>query len=317
MNEVLLFYLAKPKYGGWATFTCHLHKGLSALGYKPFIIKQSNKTEKKSRDYGRKTLYQNLSTQDIIQASKKYPCIITAVDKTYYETAATLLAGNTPIVIHDPTELKQPITELTTKAKVITIRESMLKHIPHSTYLPHPYHAKTKLQTNTNRKPAVSLSRIDFDKHTEIIIEANKSLATPIDIYGYMNTIYSHFKLDAINPDWKNNYHGTFTADNLWEATDIATRYERVVDMSVIKKDGGGTQYTFLEAANAGAHLILNEGWQPTGLLADYAHTTQDHNQLKQLCEQQLPDRTQQAQQLLAHHNAKAIAKRYCETLSW
>jgi hypothetical protein len=87
--------------------------------------------------------------------------------------------------------------------------------------------------------------------------------------------------------------------------------------MSIIKKDGGGTQYTFLEAANANTHLILHDEWQPTGLLQQYAHTCTTPEQLAELCNTELPDRTEQAQALLAHHNATTVAKRYATTLNW
>jgi hypothetical protein len=192
----------------------------------------------------------------------------------------------------------------------------MLAHLPNATYIQHPYQARTITQ-HTERKPAVALSRIDFDKHTDIIIKANTQLATPIDIYGFMNTVYAHFKLNDIAPNWKDNYYGTFPADDLWGATRIANNYERVVDMSIIKKDGGGTQYTFLEAANANTHLILHDEWQPTGLLKQYAHTCTTPEQLAELCTTQLPDRTEAANKLLAHHHAPTVANQYATTLNW
>ena len=34
-----------------------------------------------------------------------------------------------------------------------------------------------------------------------------------------------------------------------------------MIDLSRIKNDGGGTQYTFLEAINYGCCLILNREW--------------------------------------------------------
>jgi len=280
----MLAYLAKPKYGGWATYTSHLYKGLQAAGFEPILVKQGNRTETKMREYGRKIRYQNISKHDLIKLCKQHPTLIVAVDKHYYETATDLIKAGASITIHDPTELKEPIKRLT---------------------------------TNTNKKPAVALSRIDFDKHTDIIIEANTQLQTPIEIYGFMNTVYAHFKLNSIAPNWKDNYYGAFPADDLWAATKIANNYQRVIDMSIIKKDGGGTQYTFLEAANANTHLILHEQWQPTGLLKQYAHTCHDAATLTTLCTQQLPDRTQQAQALLAHHDATTVAKHYASTLNW
>ena len=315
-KRIVLAYLAKPKYGGWATYTCHLYKGLQAAGYEPILVKQGNRTEKMLRDYGRKMRYQNVASNDLINLCKQYPTLIVAVDKHHYDTAQQLIEAGAAITIHDPTELKEPIRTIVLNAPTVVIRESMLTHLPHATYIQHPYQAHTTTP-HTERKPAVALSRIDFDKHTDIIIKANSQLTTPIDIYGFMNTVYAHFKLNDIAPNWKDNYYGTFPTDDLWAATHIATNYERVVDMSIIKKDGGGTQYTFLEAANANTHLILHDEWQPTGLLKQYAHTCSTPEQLAELCTTQLPDHTEQAHALLAHHNATTVAKQYATALNW
>jgi hypothetical protein len=315
-KRIVLAYLAKPKYGGWATYTCHLYKGLQAAGYEPILVKQGNRTEKMLREYGRKIRYQNVSSNDLINLCKQYPTLIVAVDKHHHNTAQQLIETGAAITIHDPTELKEPISNIVKDAATVVIRQSMLTHLPHATYIQHPYQTRA-MKPNTQRKPAVALSRIDFDKHTDIIIKANTQLQNPIDIYGFMNTVYAHFKLNDIAPNWKDNYYGTFTADDLWAAAHIATNYERVVDMSIIKKDGGGTQYTFLEAANANTHLILHTEWQPTGLLQHYAHTCTTPEQLAELCTQQLPNRTEEAQTLLTHHEAKAVANLYATTLNW
>jgi len=315
-KRIILAYLAKPKYGGWATYTSHLYKGLQAAGFEPILVKQGNRTETKMREYGRKIRYQNISKHDLLNLSKQHPILIVAVDKHYYQTATELIKAGASITIHDPTELKEPIKTLVMAHKTIVIRKTMLNHLPDATYIQHPYQVR-QLTANTNKKPAVALSRIDFDKHTDIIIEANTQLQTPIEIYGFMNTVYAHFKLNTIAPNWKDNYYGAFPADDLWAATKIANNYERVIDMSIIKKDGGGTQYTFLEAANANTHLILHEQWQPTGLLKQYAHTCHDAATLTSLCLEQLPDRTEQAKALLAHHDATTVANHYASALNW
>ena len=42
---------------------------------------------------------------------------------------------------------------------------------------------------------------------------------------------------------------------------DLLTNCRFVVDMSIIKGDGGGTQYTFLEAIYQDRALILHKEW--------------------------------------------------------
>jgi hypothetical protein len=60
-------------------------------------------------------------------------------------------------------------------------------------------------------------------------------------------------------PEWeqsKTTYErGTYTAVGL------LGMYQTMVDMSLIKGDGGGTQYTFLEAWDANTVPIINRGW--------------------------------------------------------
>ena len=308
--KVFLAYLAEPKYGGWPTFTAHLHRGLRALGHQPMLVKEGNRTEQRLRSYGRKINYQNLSAPDFIKTATQHATIITAVDKHHHALAAQLIAAGVPIVIHDPTELKTPVKELASRAKVIVIRETMLAHLPAATFIKHPY-CRDGRQGNCERKPAATISRIDFDKHTEVIVRANLELSQPIDIYGSCNTVYAHFKLKPEDPAWETNYKGRFKADDLWAAKHIAEQYERIIDMSAIKKDGGGTQYTFLEAADAGAALILNQAWQPTGGLASYAHTATSHTDLVQLCRNPIDNRRDAAERLLREHDAKMIAEQF------
>lgn len=314
MTRILLAYLAQPRYGGWPTFTCHLHRGIRATGHEPLLVKEGNSTEAKLRNFGRKVNYQNLRADALICAAQEHPMLITAVDKHHHQVAAELIKAGVPIVIHDPTELKSPIAELAMTAKVIVIRESMLAHLPHATFIKHPYARHSNMNSNQT-KAAASISRIDFDKHTDIIIRANQQLNEPIDIYGFCNTVYGHFKLKPIDPTWERNHRGKFDAEDLWAAKRIAEQYQRIVDMSIIKRDGGGTQYTFLEAADAGSALILNTGWQPTGLLARYAHTVSDHHELAALCRNPIDQRRPEAEQLLKEHDARTIAQQFLDIL--
>jgi hypothetical protein len=312
--NVLLFYLAKPKYGGWPTYTAHLHRGLRELGYNPIVVKVGNKTENKYRNFGRKINYRNVCIEDLSELANKYPSIITAIDKTFYEPAMRLFEVGVPLVIHDPTELKAGIKE-SLPENIIVIRESMLNHLPMAQYFPHPY-ARRKNNPVKKNKQAVTTSRVDFDKHTEIICEANTLLIEPIDIYGFQNRMYAHFKLDEQYPNWESAYRGQFDAEDLYSGMRIAENYHNVVDLSQIKGDGGGTQYTFLEAANAGSNLILHAGWNPQGLLADYATTITKATELVSAVEKpSLP--SESAELLLQHHDAKTIAAGYVEYLGW
>ena len=52
-----------------------------------------------------------------------------------------------------------------------------------------------------------------------------------------------------------------------YEGKDLLNNCMFVVDMSIIKGDGGGTQYTFLEAIYHDCALILHKEWVEQGNL--------------------------------------------------
>ena len=252
-----LFYLAKPLYGGWVSFTAHL-----SLKYDLPLYKITKRTEKKKRPYGYGVEYQNVS-EDVAKGLPN--CIITAIDKTYYDTLSSFPDG-THIVIHDPTEVKKTsdIALLTAlkRFNVITIRKSVQDYLQSelnilSKHIIHPFYAYPYTKCPTPHT-AVSTSRIDYDKHTDIILDANKTLAEPISLYGAVNGRYVCFKLD--DAEFHKYHKGTF--NKTFEAlNNILTDAKFVVDMSIIKKDGGGSQYTFLEALYQECALVINKKW--------------------------------------------------------
>ena len=248
--------MARPIYGGWVSFTAHL-----SLKYSLPLIKLGSKTEEKQRPYGYGVEYQNRAPNDL----PKGRLLITAIDKTYYEFLDKLPDG-TLIVIHDPTEVsgkgKEPVLKALARFKVITIRESVKKFLNDefgikSKFIIHPFYEYPFTKT---RDPggAVSISRIDFDKHTDIILKANKSLKDPIDIYGAINRQYVFFKLNDLG--FKKFYKGPFEK-SFEDLDDILADAKYVVDMSMIKNDGGGSQYTFLEAMYQGCALVIHAKW--------------------------------------------------------
>ena len=61
-----------------------------------------------------------------------------------------------------------------------------------SLFLPHPFYEYPI--SNSKKHEAVSISRIDYDKHTELILKANELLKNKnknnIKIYGAKNDLY-------------------------------------------------------------------------------------------------------------------------------
>ena len=262
---VTLIYMAKPIYGGWVTFTAHL-----CLKYNCELLKIGKRTEKNKRKYGYGVDYKNTSIDDTV--SMKH-LLITAVDKHHWEHMDKFPEG-TMLVIHDPTELKgkeNAIVKNIKRFKIITIRKTVQEFLKKeygvdSDFLPHPFYEYPK-----NDQPSdyysLSISRIDFDKHTDLILQANMLLPEEkkIQIFGAENRLYVHHKLKELG--FHEYWHGKFpkTLPLSHEGKDLLNDCKFIVDMSIIKGDGGGTQYTFLEAIYHDCVLILHKEWVEQG----------------------------------------------------
>jgi len=264
-----LVYMAKPIYGGWVTFTSHL-----ALKCGADLYKIGKRTEPKKRDYGYGVQYRNMRIDEFLELDN---VLITAIDKHYWKYL-DLFPKGTKVVIHDPTELKgkeNKLRELLDNFEVITIRESVKQFLldnfnKKSTFLPHPFFEYQK-DTGGGKCNYYSLciSRIDFDKNINLILDANKSLEEQKKIYlfGAENRLYVHHKLKDMDFEkyWKGKYPKNLPMK--YEDKNLLDNCAFVVDMSIIVGDGGGTQYTFLEAIYHDCALILHKEWVEKGNL--------------------------------------------------
>jgi hypothetical protein len=264
MGQVNLWYLSGNTYGGWVTFTAHLYHGLKRAGYFPVIRKIGANTETKLRPFGYDAFYTNVAEEDVDQFYEQTNIIVSTKEKMA-DTVFDLMLHGASIVIHDPTELKGSETRDaidSTKPPVIVIRRQNMDIVPGRTvFLPHPYQMRYGTEEPTHEKLAVSISRIDFDKKLHILLDANRLLPddAKIDIRGFENRIYTRFQIVPEYPEWeqsKAHYSRDFDS-----AVELCREATFMVDMSAIKGDGGGTQYTFLEAWDAGSIVIVNKAW--------------------------------------------------------
>ena len=274
-----LLYLAKPVYGGWVTFTAHLSHKLNAP-----IYKIAGRNETFDRDYGYECKYRNQSVGEIIKLKN---IVITAVDKHYWEYLH-LFPPETEIIIHDPTECKKsknlnPLVQSTDHNdkpllehfKVITIRESVQEYLMNqfsiqSQFMPHPFFSYKIPKIEGLGHKCVSIARIDFDKNTDIILKANQLLenkSNHIYLFGAENRLYVHHKLKELNIQeyWKGKFPKNLSP--VYDGKSILKDAKYMIDMSIIKGDGGGTQYTFLEAIYHDCVLVLHSDWINKGEL--------------------------------------------------
>lgn len=244
-----LFYLSNSQYGGWVSFSYHLAKVLN----ENHIIKVKDTFNGGGVFYDN-IIYKNIKPNAI--SHFKNP-IILAVDKAHYDILKHFKSAT--IVIHDPTELSDEVIEFAKRSKVITIRKmvhNLLNKLGiKNQFLKHPFYRYKKyvLPKKYNR----ALSRVDFDKNTDIICKAN-NLGSDIEIYGYKNHIYYFHKLKDLGFD---KYYKGYYSKEIKEISKLYAETRFLVDLSTIKNDGGGTQYTFLEAEYHNCGLILHTNW--------------------------------------------------------
>ena len=276
-----LVYLAKPVYGGWVTFTAHLsHK----FGYP--IHKVTKRSEKTTRPYGYGCTYQNLSLTDVLLLPN---IMIVAVDKHYW-TLLQFFPKDTELVIHDPTECKasskskdgNPLVQETDRGshllqnfKVVTIRDTVQQYLKEvhgvsSVFKRHPFYDYELSKGPGWSYSHVSVARIDFDKNTDILLKANLILKDKdkdkcIYLFGAENRIYVHHKLKPLHIEdyWKGKFPKEMEPSLGHKS--ILKDADYMIDMSTIKGDGGGTQYTFLEAIHNNCVLVLNNEWIDKG----------------------------------------------------
>lgn len=243
-------YLANSKYGGWVSFSAHL-----ALLTKKSILKISGSGRGSGR-YGYGVHYKNIALEQARVLENKF---LLAIDKKHREHLKYF--KNSIVVIHDPTELDDDVISfLKVSKKVITIRKSVADLLVgmgiDNEFIEHPFYKYEKGNV-LSKGNAVAPSRVDFDKGTHTIVEAN-NIGANIDIYGSKNPFYYFHKLKPLGFDkyYLGEYGKTFN-----DSKKIYGGYKKLVDLSVIKNDGGGTQYTFLEADYWNQTIIVHKKW--------------------------------------------------------
>lgn len=255
-----LFYLSGNTTGGWVTYTSHLIYGLKGIGVPVQLFKVGNRTEQKQRPFGYGVSYRNIAQEDV--DNLKGPKVIVALQKNSRDVAAELISQGAWLVVHDPAEFKN--FSLDTNGRYITIRKAVADQVPGSHLILHPYKRYwatwSSLET-IKRERACSISRIDFDKHTDLILDANRLLEEHlrVNVHGFENRLYTRFKICPKYPEWTQSV--SHYPREKSTATEICAAYTFSVDMSIIKGDGGGTQYTFLEAMDARSVNIIHDSW--------------------------------------------------------
>ncbi|CAB5223890.1 hypothetical protein UFOVP386_9 [uncultured Caudovirales phage] len=259
MKIFLLHLFERFSRGGISSFNDHLYIQLLELGYHPILVKLKITQQFQDKE-SFPILY--LSHEEIVEICHDSMALITFCSYAEnHSLVKRLILMGIPIVIHDPVEYYPELLSLaSTHSGIITIRKKNQQNLAEmghkSTFIHHPYNPVKS--NNKSRNGSVSCSRLSYCKGIELLIQANE-LNSGIDMYGEMNKDYF---LEYLSKEisWRRFYKGEIE-NNLEFKINLFSRYNYFLDMSVITMDGGGSQYSFLEAWNSGCILIINESW--------------------------------------------------------
>lgn len=265
--NVSLLYLSHLGYGGWVSYTAHLQRAFTEEGHNAAIAKVASRWENKKRDYGYGCEYRNIGPDDLKGLPNSADLVIvTALGKKYYHLLSNIPDGSV-LVVHDHTEITPELLEHIPRFKIVGIRPAPVKLMQEKgvdvTYIQHPFcpPKRTDVLYEKLRSGAVSICRLDFDKRTEMLMKANALLpiAKKIKIYGDPGNLWARAMMGK-GIAWKEQHFGRFNKD-FADVEAILAQAEYSVDLSVIKGDGGGSQYSFLESIYYGAALVVNRVW--------------------------------------------------------
>jgi hypothetical protein len=255
-----LIYASTVNVGGWATFTRHLHDTLLARGHAVQIWKVGNNTEGKQRPWGPDHTYRNLAPCDFHKelGNPRDFIVIAVIGKDFKPEAETLIKMGGGVVIHDTTEHS---TRMGVDYPWV-IRRALLGvgNSRKGVFIRHPYIRAPRSGVAHIRKGAVAPSRIDFDKNLAMMLDANR-MGANIDIIGFENRLYTRNKIVPLYPEWVQSHTLRTYPRTGALGIDRLRRARFMVDLTDIRDDGGGTQYTFLEGWDAGAVPVVGEWW--------------------------------------------------------
>lgn len=269
------------KVGGVVTFERQVYDMFKDGGHMPTIFYTGGKN-KASRELNRdgyftvgykkkdwKKMKQHIERFDIILIPQAF-CKEGGPEHLY-----PLKGKKVFIVIHDPAEDKlkdRALLKILLKRSAdfgIDLRAIFIRPAPKLYYektyglektifIKHPYKRRC-IKREEKQNLIISTSRIDFDKHIELIVENMGKFNGELRLYSsWINAIYEYHILRA-KYNWnREHYCGGFEFHDM----ENIYKYAKVmIDMSHISNDGGGTQYTFLEAMDYGLAIVGNEKW--------------------------------------------------------
>ncbi len=280
-----LLYARKDLGGGSTSFSVHLYIALKMAGHDVNFYRVVNKPRKTSVFSGYKDVNVLYATPDDLRCIVKTgPMLLTAPERSKDLPDPGLLVDllklGMRVVVHDPNEFfhdghKGSFDHLEEMRRpgllnggiryqsIICIRPTMLSFFPSGRWIPHPYVPEFGVWNGENmrdRLAACSLARVTFVKRSEILLQANEVLDSDrIDLWGRENRLYTYHKVKKQFPSFKQGNTGTPFERGI--AARKASEYKLAIDMTYFPNDGGGSQYSFMEAWDGGAVNVIHKDW--------------------------------------------------------
>lgn len=266
--KIALALQATYKSGGAVTYAEHLARSLRLSGLEVSIVEVKESVDRFADKYGRRLpngdFCHKISLEKAKGIAKEGKLIIASsyVPDTGSLIIKELLKAGAYIVMHSPVDIDPVLSimeEIGYDRQPVAVRKrisDMYQDRVVSRYIPHPFVPKGSAPTK--KKFAVSISRVDRTKNTDIIVKANMKLPEEkqIEIFGPLNRDYAK-ELDAIDENWGSNFCGEYSPCIYHPVYSASLS----VDMSAFEGEGDGTQYSFLESWDAEAVLIVNSKW--------------------------------------------------------
>ena len=271
MKQLPLFFLTDVSHGGFVSYTAHLARSLKAAGVDARVYRRGKGGTFRKWSHG--VMSATVPLEQMVGALRTAGAgvIVCGYWKSHAGELEALLSEGAAMVLHDPTEMSEPMMECIERhqTQVVVIRRSNVDNVTQRgvtnvNLVLHPYVGEAAQHQGKRPRRAVTIGRIDFDKNQEIVAGAFDALPVRVRMscamFGALNGICGHHHLDQVCPSWRGYWKGTFPKTSTAPVR-IAETADYVVDMSAISGDGGGTQYTFFEAWEAGAVLVVNSEW--------------------------------------------------------
>jgi hypothetical protein len=262
-----ILYQSPWNLGGSTSYVVHLAKVLRMHYVDPSnvnVVRIGKRTEHFRREMGSYGVhYQILSFDDLM--SLPGALLYAAADPDMKEEHSKALAKRrkTWATFHDPNEFGlYPHWEYWNPRRVICVRETGLAHYRRGVFIPHPYLRKFSNAPESKPYLGLSIARTSSIKNSHWIIEANRELRDEVGtiaLRGALNRVWWRGAQQKYGKDVdikQLGYPRTFGAE-----ADLCRGHKFMVDLTVFKQDGGGTQYTLLAAMDAGAVPVMSRDW--------------------------------------------------------